>query len=453
VKRILWFRRDLRTIDNPLVSFSGEVMPIFIFDSNILCSLERCDKRVSLIFFLVEDLKKQLQEIGLELKLFYGKPKEIFTYLQGKYSFDEVVASGDYDFYARQRDKEVSHILPFKYMNDTYIFKPDEVLKKDKTPYHIFTPFYNQAKKQYSLSHTKEITLTNQKLFSISYEGLTHIKDGKTKNAIYDINYLGFDKQKLTMSDAHYDFSRLKKIVPRYLDNRDYPTKDATSHLSIALRFGTISIRSVLRFLEQRKSLGEDTGPFFRQLVFRDFYAYLLYHYPHIENENYKYSFKGVENSSLYEKFCTASTGVPIVDAGIKELLQTGYMHNRVRMICASFFTKHLLLPWQWGESFFAKYLLDYDKASNVLSWQWSSGTGIDPQPYFRIFNPYTQSKKFDSDALYIKKWLPMLEHIDAKNLHDESFLLNNAIANYPKPIVIHKQARQEALNFFSKVL
>ena len=222
---------------------------------------------------------------------------------------------------------------------------------------------------------------------------------------------------------------------------------DANSNLSVDLRFGTIGVREVLRFATQLK--GYDAEPFIRQLIFRDFYAYLLFHMPRIEHENYKYSFNGIEDEEKYKAFCEGKTGVPIVDAGVRELLQTGNMHNRVRMVVASFFTKDLLLPWQWGERFFAQRLLDYDKASNVLSWQWSAGTGVDPQPYFRVFNPYLQSKKFDKDADYIKRHVPELASVESKRLHDENYLLNTDIPNYPKPMVSHKEAAKKAIEIF----
>ena len=243
----------------------------------------------------------------------------------------------------------------------------------------------------------------------------------------------------------------MKDNLSNYVQQRDYLDKDVTSHLSIDLRFGTLSIRSLLRFLVEQKKRDIDTEPFFRQLIFRDFYAYLLFHFPNLAWENHKYRFNGIEDEEKFAAFCEARTGVPIVDAGVKELLNSGNMHNRVRMICASFFTKDLLLPWQWGERFFAKYLLDYDAASNILSWQWSAGTGIDPQPYFRIFNPYLQSKKFDKEGRYIKKWLPELKEIEAKNLYDENFLLQTRIGNYPLPIVVHKEASQQALDYYKQ--
>lgn len=190
---------------------------------------------------------------------------------------------------------------------------------------------------------------------------------------------------------------------------------------------------------------------FLRQLIFRDFYSYLLFHFPTLEDSNYKYNFCAIPSKEKYNLFINGQTGVPIVDAGVRELLNHGTMHNRIRMVVASFFTKDLLLPWQWGEEFFAENLLDFDKASNVLSWQWSAGTGIDPQPYFRVFNPYLQSKKFDSEGIYIKKHIPELKDLPAKYLHDEIYLLSHAIDNYPKPMVNHKEAAKKAISIFKE--
>jgi len=452
MKRILWFRRDLRVEDNPILSLDGEVLPVFIFDMQILNLLPKDDKRVSFIFDRVVKLKASLQSKGLELKIFWGDPVEIFTLLERE-GFDEVVASGDYDAYAKERDIRVSHILHFHYMYDTYIFKPEEILKDDGTPYLVFTPFYNKAKTLFSKEHLHEYTFGEHALYETSYEGITKITEDKVEILPLDMGSIGFRENSPHIDPVETKLKALKKHLSMYAKQRDFLQKEVTSHLSIDLRFGTISIRSLLRFLGEQKKRGVDTEPFFRQLIFRDFYAYLLFHFPELAWKNHKYRFNGIEDQEKYSAFCEARTGVPIVDAGVRELLQTGLMHNRVRMICASFFTKDLLLPWQWGESFFAEYLLDYDAASNILSWQWSAGTGIDPQPYFRIFNPYLQSKKFDKEAIYIKKWIPELRSVDVKKLHDESYLLNYSIENYPKPIVIHKEASQNALAYFKKRL
>ena len=452
MRRILWFRRDLRVEDNPLLSLDGEVLPIFIFDTQILNALPEDDKRVSFIFDRVIKLKKLLKSKGLNLKIFWGDPVEIFEVLEAE-GFDEVVASGDYDAYARERDIRVSHILHFRYMHDTYIFKPEEILKDDGTPYLVFTPYYNKAKVHFFTEHVHEYKLADQTLFTTSYDGITKMDDDTEEILPLRIESIGFKDNLPNIDAVETKLERLKHNLSIYAKERDFLEKETTSHLSIDLRFGTISIRKLLRFLVEQKKRGIDTDPFFRQLIFRDFYAYLLFHFPNLAWENHKYRFNGIDDQEKYAAFCEARTGVPVVDAGVRELLETGQMHNRVRMICASFFTKDLLLPWQWGERFFAKYLLDYDAASNILSWQWSAGTGIDPQPYFRIFNPYLQSKKFDKEAVYIKKWIPELRSVDAKKLHDESYLLNYTIEGYPKPMVVHKEASQNALAYFKKRL
>jgi len=448
MKRILWFRRDLRVEDNPLLSLGGEVFPVFIFDRQILDALPEDDRRVNFIFDRVLKLKASLQAKGLDLKIFRGDPLEIFKLLEAE-GFDEVAASGDYDTYARERDLKVSHILHFRYLYDTYIFKPEEILKEDGTPYLVFTPFYNKAKAHFTKEHMHEYRYVTQRLYSTSYEGITKIDSHKEEMLSLNIESIGFKPNMLQIDEVKNKLEQLKRNLSTYAKERDYLDKEATSHLSIDLRFGTISIRTLLRFLVEQKKDGVDTEPFFRQLVFRDFYAYLLFHFPDLATQNHKYHFNGIEDEEKYAAFCEARTGVPVVDAGVRELLQTGNMHNRVRMVCASFFTKDLLLPWQWGESFFAKYLLDYDAASNILSWQWSAGTGIDPQPYFRIFNPYLQSKKFDKEAVYIKKWVPELRSVDVKLLHDEKYLLSHSIAGYPRPMVVHKEASQNALAYF----
>ncbi len=442
MRRILWFRRDLRVEDNPLLSFGGEVLPIFIFDENILKGLQPNDMRVSFIFHYVLKLKSDLQKIGLDLKIFYGKPEEIFEQFK---DFDEVVASGDYDAYAKERDTKISHMLHFRYLNDTYIFKPKEILKENNEPYLVFTPFYKKARAALSHKNIDEVKTAEHILAKEDYDGI--LKKGK--KASLELKSIGFEKQDVKTINPYIKLEKFLKNINGYREMRDYITADATSGLSADLRFGTISIRAILRALFSLK--GAEIEPFIRQLIFRDFYACLLFHIPALETKNYKYDFNGIEDEEKFIVFCEARTGVPIIDAGVRELLETGKMHNRVRMIVASFFTKDLLLPWQWGERFFASHLLDYDLASNVLSWQWSAGTGVDPQPYFRVFNPYLQSKKFDKEAIYIKKWLPQLREIEPKNIHNESFLLSTDIEDYPKPNIVHKEAKARALNCYKK--
>jgi len=444
---ILWFRRDLRVVDNPLLSFDGKVLPIFIFDTSILKSLEKDDRRVSFIFFYVQKLKMQLKEIGLDLKVFYGNPLDVFDLLL-KEDFDEVVATGDYDSYARQRDLKISHELHFRYLQDTYIFKHNEVLKDDGTPYYVFTPFYKKARVALEDKILDKYSLVKHELIKEDYDGITQVNEKlEIAKMPLAIESIGFEKIKVEIISPQDKLETFKSSISKYKEQRDFLMCDVTSNLSVDLRFGTIGVREVLRFMFENRHL--DIEPFIRQLIFRDFYAYLLFHIPELEQHNYKYSFNGIKDEKKFELFCKAKTGFPIVDAGVRQLIQTGNMHNRVRMVVASFFVKDLLLPWQWGEAFFAKYLLDYDKASNVLSWQWSAGTGVDPQPYFRVFNPYLQSKKFDKDGLYIKRYIPELKKVEAKYLHNEIYLLEHDIKGYPKPIVNHKAASKIAIEVF----
>jgi deoxyribodipyrimidine photo-lyase len=456
MRRIIWFRRDLRVEDNSLLAQEGNVFPLFIFDTDILEKLPPNDRRVTFIFNALLQLKANLKTHGLDLALFYGKPTDVFRWLLKQNHFGDVCASGDYDPYSLERDREVSHLLPFTYLHDTYIFEPDEVLKSDGSPYLVFTPFYNRAKTVFRHEHSAESIAAPQNLIPYDYEGIHRIEGNTHTKFPLSLSSIGFREQPLS---PHQQLSPTEKLklfalkLPNYQHDRDFMSQEGTSGLSTDLRFGTISIRAVIRWLLMQKKLGVDTEPFFRQLIFREFYAMLLYHFPHLVDQNFRYPFRGIDNNEYYEAFCTARTGVPIVDAGIRELLESGEMHNRVRMICASFFTKNLLLPWQWGERFFAEHLMDYDAASNILSWQWSAGTGVDPQPYFRIFNPYTQSSKFDNEGLYIKTHLPELLEAPSKIFSDEAALNQYTWGEYPHPIVDHKQSSKKALEYFKNTL
>jgi len=452
MRRILWFRRDLRVEDNPLLSLEGNVLPIFIFDTDILENLLPDDRRITFIFNALIRLKTSLQKRGLDLAIFYGKPVDVISMLLEQKSFDEVCASGDYDSYARERDRDISLLIPFRYLHDTYIFKPDEVLKNDGTSYLVFTPFYNRVKTLFRPEHMAESFPAKQLLIDFDYTQIHQIQNALHTTSALSLESIGFLPQPLSEHQTLLPEEKLALFehkLENYVRDRDFMALDATSFLSVDLRFGTISIRALLRWLVVQKQKGTDTEPFFRQLIFREFYAMLLYHFPHLAWKNFRYTFEGVENREYYKAFCSGNTGVPIIDAGIRQLLETGEMHNRVRMICASFFTKNLLLPWQWGERFFARYLMDYDAASNILSWQWSAGTGVDPQPYFRIFNPYTQSAKFDKNGLYIKTHLPELLDVPAKFLSDEKSLMSYPIREYTRPIVEHKSSSARALDYF----
>ncbi|MEJ2467490.1 MAG: deoxyribodipyrimidine photo-lyase [Campylobacterales bacterium] len=436
MRRLLWFRRDLRVDDNPLLELGGEVLPVFIFDTNILDPLERTDRRVRMIYAMVSDLKRGLRKIGLDLFVYHGDPVQIIGNLQKKFGFGEVCASGDYDAYALERDRRVSHLLPFNRLHDPYIFRPEEMLKKDGTPYLIFTPFYKAAKARFGTEQLYEYTPVPQTLLPC---------DAKMPS----LATLGFEGEARLPEPPDVLLERFAPKLPAYGVQRDRLDLDATSHLSVALRFGTISVRAVLRWLFERRRERIETEPFFRQLLFRDFYAHLLFHFPDLAWKNFRYGWGGKEDREKHALFCAGRTGVPVVDAGVRELLATGNMHNRARMVCASFYTKDLLLPWQWGERFFAAHLNDYDAASNILSWQWSAGTGVDPQPWFRIFNPWLQAKKFDPDARYIKRYLPELASLEPKQIHDEAWLLTHDVPGYPHPVVVHKTAAESALAYF----
>lgn len=450
MKKVLWFRRDLRIDDSMLLHEKGEVMPIFIFDTNILNALAPNDRRVSFIFDHVIKLKTSLQALGLDLALFYGDPLEVFTYLK-TLGLSDVYASVDYDAYARKRDEAVASLLTFHALNDAYLFEPNEVLKKDGTPFLVFTPYYRACQTLYTKFHALKYIKADHSLFSFDYNGLWHITSRQKKSLHVSLESLGFQAVHVALPSADTLLSRFGKKIDAYETNRDFLDRNATSLLSTHLRFGTISIREVVRSLIEFKQQGYKTEPFFRQLIFREFYAYLLYHFPSLAWENYKYSPPSRDDEEIFERFCNAQTGYAIVDAAVNELLHTGLMHNRARMIVGSFFTKHLLLPWQKGEAFFAKHLLDYDASANILSWQWCAGTGIDPQPYFRIFNPYSQTQKFDKEALYIKRHLPQLRHIDASFFHHESYWLTHSVPGYPRPIIEHDAARRRFLNEFKR--
>ncbi len=449
MKKVLWFRRDLRVHDSMLLATEGEVLPIFIFDTNILNTLEKDDKRVSFIFEQVTKLKADLQALGLDLAIFYGTPLEVFTYLKAL-GFGEVYASVDYDNYARKRDEEIAELLSFHSLNDCYLFEPMEVLKKDGTPYLVFTPYYRACKDLYTKFYVLEYKRGEQSLSTFDCSVLYNIH-GAIKTALpLTLETLGFKRVNVALLSPQKTLETFVPKIDEYVNQRDYLDIDSTSHLSVHLRFGTISIREVVRFLVQLKAQGHETEPFFRQLIFREFYAYLLYHFPKLAWENYKYNPPTSNDTEAYERFINAQTGYPLVDAAVMELLTTGVMHNRVRMVVGSFFTKHLMLPWQQGEAFFAKHLLDYDASANVLSWQWCAGTGIDPQPYFRIFNPYSQSLKFDKEARYIKRFLPQLQSVPASFLHKEAYLMEHKITGYPRPIIGHESARKRFLSNFS---
>lgn len=395
MRQILWFRRDLRIEDNIILSKAkDEVLPIFIFDTNILQNLSKDDKRVTFIYQGVLKLKKDLQKIGLDLAVFYATPQKVFNLLKEQ-GFDRVLCSGDYDSYAVQRDKEISNIVKLKRYGDSFILNPSLHVKSDTHPYKVFTPFYKSLYPLTSSNSLEEYKRNKTlKKLDFTYEQVPTLKE------------MGFEPQLLPDFLHQNPFDVWKSFtckVPKYEKERDFFGIDATSNMSVFLRFGLISPREVFNLA--KKELGHEV--YIKELFWREFYAYLLYHFPDSEKENFnKIQIPWRKNEKDLQAWKEGKTGIDIIDAAMQCLNQTGLMPNRLRMISASFLTKNLLIDWREGEAYFSKKLLDYEASSNIGSWQWAASTGADAVPYFRIFNPLVQSKKFDKEDLFIKKYL-----------------------------------------------
>jgi len=442
---IFWFRRDMRLHDNAGLyhALKGKhpVLPVFIFDTEILDELEdRKDARVTFIHQAVSTLKKELETIGSSLILKYGKPIDIWQQITAEYPIKTVYTNRDYEPYALARDEEIRVFLSkknikFHTSKDHLIFEKNEVVKDDGLPYTVFTPYSKKWRKKMA-SHMSTFTNEKGNTEALSYYSKSYPNE-KYFNNFHQIAPLPH----LKLSDINFEKSNIefpsKKVaqglIKRYDETRNFPAINGTSRLGIHFRFGTISIRE-----KARKALTlNDT--YLNELIWRDFYAQILSHFPHVVTNAFRKKYEAIEwrnNEADLEKWCEGKTGYPIVDAGMRELNATGYMHNRVRMITASFLTKHLLIDWRWGEAYFAKKLLDFDLASNNGGWQWAAGCGTDAAPYFRIFNPTSQQQKFDKELVYIKKWVPEFGTPD-----------------YPPPIVDHKFARERCLNTYKKAL
>jgi deoxyribodipyrimidine photo-lyase len=428
---IFWFRRDLRLTDNTALFHalnSGiPVVPIFIFDTYILDDLEdKTDARVNFIHASVQNLQQQLIAAGASLEVYYGKPISVFETLLEKYSIKTLFTNHDYEPYAQNRDAAVEALLAkngaiMHTYKDQVIFEKNEVLKDDGKPYTVFTPYSKKWK----------ACLQQNTFHQYKSETLLHAFYKQTPQTLPTLEEIGFCKTNIPFPTKETDTS----IIKQYALQRNFPSlKNGTSKLGIHLRFGTISIRALAR---ESIILSET---FLNELIWRDFYHMILWHFPHIAHGKAfraEYDLIPWRNEEiLFQKWCEGKTGYPIVDAGMRELNATGFMHNRVRMITASFLTKHLLIDWRWGEAYFAKKLLDFDFAANNGGWQWAAGSGCDAAPYFRVFNPTLQTEKFDKQLIYINKWVPELN----------SF-------NYPKPIVNHELARKRAIEVYSSVL
>ena len=427
---IFWFRRDLRLTDNAglyhALKGNNPVLPIFIFDKNILDKLnDKSDKRVAFIHAALQAMQTSLISLGSSLEVFYSTPAEVFEKLASNYNIEKVITNHDYESYAKDRDASIAAFLKTKgaslhTFKDQVIFEKDEVLKDDGKPYTVFTPYSRKWKTVLQEFHLK--AYPTEKYFSNLLQ--LPAKEIPTLSAI------GFKE-----AVESFPAKTLKKeLVVQYQQQRNFPAIAGTSKLGVHLRFGTISIRK----LAQHCSGLSET--FLNELIWRDFYQMILWHFPHVGYDKaFKPAYDFIEwldDEDAFGKWCAGQTGYPIVDAGMRELNTTGFMHNRVRMIVASFLTKHLLIDWRWGEAYFAEKLLDFDLAANNGGWQWAAGSGCDAAPYFRIFNPYLQTKKFDPELKYINKWVPELNEL-----------------NYPQPIVDHEFARKRCLEVYKKGL
>lgn len=427
---IFWFRRDLRLDDNAglfhALNAGLPVLPIFIFDSNILDKLSSpLDKRVQFIHQSLTNIQKQLQAVNSSLHVLHHTPENAFNFLLDNYSIEHVYTNHDYESYGINRDKTIEALLAdrgigFHTFKDQVIFEKNDVLKDDGTPYTVFTPYSKKWK--LTLQHQPIQVFDNKKYFSqfLQTEPLP----------FPTIESIGFCNSPVNYPSAAADTS----IIQLYKEQRDIPGINSTSKMGIHLRFGTISIRQLAL---QSMSYSET---YLNELIWRDFYHMIAWHFLRVQQQlSFKPAYDGIEwrnNEKEFEAWCNGQTGYPIVDAGMRELNETGFMHNRVRMITASFLCKHLLIDWRWGEAYFAEKLLDFDFAANNGGWQWAAGSGCDAAPYFRIFNPYLQTQKFDPHFTYIKKWVPEFQEF-----------------HYPKPIVIHEVARERCLACYAKAL
>jgi len=430
-----WFRRDLRLEDNTglfhALSSGLPVIPVFIFDRHILDKLEdKSDARVTFLHDTLSNLKTQLRSAGKDLLVFYGYPEDIWKSILSEWNFETVFANHDDESYARQRDEQIENILAghragFKTYKDHLIFERDEVVKDDGLPYTVFTPYKRKWLQKIGDDYTVSPLL---KPFG-SESLVDHFMNFQHSTEMPQLESMGFKRSNIEIPSNQV----AKEIIRQYDKNRDIPSLDATSKLGIHFRFGTISIRD-----KARKAFVLN-ATYLSELIWRDFYAMILHHFPHVEKGSFRPVYDQIEwrnNEEEFRAWCEGKTGYPIVDAGMRQLLTTGYMHNRVRMIVASFLTKHLLIDWRWGEAWFAEKLLDFDLASNNGGWQWAAGSGTDAAPYFRIFNPEAQTEKFDPEKKYIRKWVPEF-----------------GTPAYPKPIVDHKMARERCLSTYKKAL
>ena len=428
---IFWFRRDLRLDDNrglwEALRSGYRVLPVFIFDTHILKELPRHDARVTFLHDRLQNLRSALQEAcGGSLAILEGTPEEVFPRLLSEWDVRAVYTNDDYEPYARQRDARVAVLLreadvTFHTFKDQVIFQKDEVTKEDGAPYVVYTPYMKKWKEEFRKVGALPAYDTRPYLAAVISEA---VPAGPT------LSDLGFTRSDIAVPDPDLSPS----LIENYGATRDFPDKDGTSHLGPHLRFGTVSVRKAIR---EAQKAGNET--FWNELIWREFFTQILWHFPNTVHEAFKKPYDRIRwrnREAEFEQWKAGQTGFALVDAGMRQLNQTGYMHNRVRMLVASFLCKHLLIDWRLGEAYFAEKLLDYELASNVGNWQWAAGSGVDAAPYFRIFNPMTQVDKFDKELRYIRKWVP-----------------EYGTDRYPAPMVDHKMARERCLETYKEAL
>lgn len=425
---IFWFRRDLRLNDNKAffkaLEGAENVLPLFIFDEDILDPLPRNDHRVEFIHHTLSEMDQLLRKQGSGILVRKGKPFDVFKELLGEYEIDAVYSNADHEPYGMERDEKIrallaSHGNGFYQELDHLVLGSNEALKSDGTPYTVFTPYSRRWKEVLESRHTAEFP--SETLLKNCHKGEI--------DPVPSLEELGFEGSGMEMPVAIVD----EDMIKGYNKTRDFPALNGTSRLGPHLRFGAMSIRQLVKMARE---LNET---FLNELIWREFYAMILQHFPRVVKESFRPEYDRIEwrnNEQEFELWKQGKTGFPMVDAGMRQLAATGYMHNRLRMVTASFLTKHLLIDWRWGEAWFAEKLFDFELSSNNGGWQWSSGTGTDAAPYFRIFNPMEQRKKFDPNEEFIKKWIPEFGTLD-----------------YPEPIVDHKQARERCLAAYKKAL
>jgi deoxyribodipyrimidine photo-lyase len=452
-RAIVWMRRDLRVQDHRALyeatHQASQVLPVFVIDENIVGKLPNNDRRITFLQKSLDEVAEALEKQDSRLLVVHGDPIEKIPELARKLKIQAVFTANDYEPYAKKRDAEVSSRLKsagveFQSFKDQVIFEGAEILNGSGEPYKVFTPYSNNWLKQFEANRTRHLRDYQPKMGSL-WES-SEVKEKST--SFWD---LGFKEQDLVVPPGSKAAKQLLKKfadhISKYHEARDFPSLAGTSRLSVHLRFGTISIRELIRFAEEHFSAG--TKVWVKELIWREFYQMIIDQFPHVAKGSFKRECDQIKwpgKKEHFEAWVEGKTGYPIVDAAMREFKQTGWMHNRLRMVVAMFLTKDLLLDWRMGEKYFADTLLDFDLASNNGGWQWSASTGCDAQPYFRVMNPYSQSERFDFDGEYIRKWVPELSKLRGKQIH------HPLPFEYMEPIVDHAEQRLIAIDLFKKL-